>query len=143
MCSESGMGDIIATSGLAVRVYIAYKNAPDDCRHILEEVAALQVFIERAPPHFKATTISSEDRLKGQKLLKGCQSVLQDLYSLLEKYNRLVSINMRLVLKGVKLGNQDIIALQSRLISETALLGGFIRRSVNPSIHSTYQFYEY
>ena len=137
------MADIIATSGLAVRVSIAYKNTPDGCRHISEEAAALQVLIERGTSHFKGTTISSEDRLKAQKVLKSCQSVLQDLYSLLEKYNRLASINMRLVLKGVKVSNQDIITLQSRLISETVLLNGFIRRFVNPSMHSTYQFYEY
>ena len=126
--------NIIAISGQAARVYIDYKNAPDDCRHILEEVAALQTLINKVARHLKSTTMSSDDRLDGQKILKGCQSVLQDLSSLIEKYNRLVSINKRLVLRGVKLGKEDITALQTRLISETVLLNGFIRRFVIPDI---------
>ena len=126
--------DIIATSGLAARAYIDYKYAPVDCRHISKEVAALQILIEKATPHLKGTAISRNDHEYGQKVLKGCRSVLQDLYSLIEKYKRLVSINKKLVLRGVKLGKEDITALQARLISETVLLNGFIRRFVIPDI---------
>ena len=130
--------DIIAISGQAVRAHIAYKDAPDGYRHISEHIAALQVLIDKVAQLLKGTTISSDDRLDGQKILKGCQSVLQDLSSLIEKYNRLVLINRRLVLKGVKLGKEDITALQIRLISQTGLLNGFIRRFVVPVMYSTF-----
>ena len=123
-------GDIIATSGLAVRVYTAYKDAPDGYRHISEDVAALQVLIDKAALHLKSTTISNNDCHDGQRVLKDCQSVLQDLYSLIEKCRRLASMNKRLVLKGVRLGKEDITALQGRLISITGLLNGFVRRCV-------------
>ena len=120
--------NIIATSGLAVRVYTAYKDAPDGYRHISEDVATLQTLIGKAAQHFKGTTISSDDRHDGQKTLKDCQSVLQDLYSFIEKYKRLASINKSLVLDRVKLGKEDITTLQVRLISNTGLLNGFVRR---------------
>ena len=123
--------DIIVISGLAVTVYTAYKNAPlDDDRHILKDIAALQILIDKAAQHLKGTTISSNGRLDGQRVLRGCQSVLQDLYFLIEKYNRLVLINKRLVLKGVRLGKEDITTLQIRLISETVLLKGVVQRFV-------------
>ena len=82
--------DIIAISGLAIRVYTAYKDVPDH-RHISEDIAALQVLINKAGSHFKSTTISNDDQHYGQKTLRGCQSVLEDLNSFIEKYKRLAS----------------------------------------------------
>ena len=128
--------DIIAIAGLAVRVSIAYKDAPDApdaYRHISEEVAALKLLVDKVAPHFKGTTISQEDYHYGEKTLKDCQSVLEDLDSFIQKYRRLASINKRLVLNRFKLGKEDITALDVQLISKTALLNGFVRRWI---VHS-------
>ena len=122
--------DIIAITGLAVTVSIAYKDASNDCRHISEEVSALKLLIERVAPHFKTNTISQEDYHYGEKILKDCQSVLGDLNSFIGKYRRLASINKRLVLNRVKLGKVDITALHVQLISKTVLLKSFVRRCV-------------
>ena len=145
--------DIIVISGLAVRVYTAYKNAPEHHRHISEGVAELQILINKATQHFKGTTISSKGRRDGERVVRGCQSVLQDLYSLIKKYNRLVLINKRLVLRGVRLGKEDITTLQIRLISEIVLLKGVVRRFVifqpctlpyqSYNINYSYSSYEY
>ena len=133
MSSGSGLGDIIATSGLAVRVFAAYKDAPN-YGHVSREVVALQVLIDKVARHLRSTTRSSDDRLDGQKILKGCQGALQDLYSLMEKYRRLASTNKQLVLTMVKLGNKDITTLHEQLISNTGLLNGYVRRFVVPGI---------
>ena len=121
--------DIIAIASLAVRVSIAYKDAPADYRHISKKVAALKLLIDRSAPHFKRSTISQEDYHYGEKVLKSCQGVLEDLGSLIEKYKRLASINKRHVLNRVKIC-KDITALQVRLTSNTVLFNGFIRRCV-------------
>ena len=118
--------DIIAISGLAVRVYRAYKDVPDH-RHISEDIAALRVLIDKVASHIKSTTISNHDLHYGQKTLKGCQGVLEDLNSFIEKYKRLASINKRLVFNSVRLGREDITVLHVRLISNTGLLNGFVR----------------
>ena len=123
-----GVGDILAISELAIKVYTAYKDAPEDYRHISEEVVALQILIDKAAQHFESTTLSSHDRHNGLKVVKGCQSVLEDLDFLIEKYQSLASSNKRLVFKRIKLGREDITALRGRLISNTVLLSGFVRR---------------
>ena len=120
--------DIIAISGLAIRVSIAYKDAPDAYRHISEEVAALKLLVDKVVPHLKRTTISQEDHHYGETVLKGCQGVLEDLNSFIGKYKRLSSMNKRLVLNRVKLGTKDITVLDVQLISKTASLNGFVRK---------------
>ena len=120
-----GVGDIIAISQLAIKVYAAYKDAPNNYQHISEEVMSLQIIIEKAIQHFESPTLSNNDRQLGQKVLKGCQSVLEDLNFLIEKYSNLTSAN---VFKKVQLGAEDIANLRARLISNTSLLNGFIQR---------------
>ena len=122
--------DIISISGLAVRVSIAYKDASDDYRPISEDVSALKLLIDRVAPHFMSNTISQEDYHFGEKVLRGCQSVLEDLNSFMRKYERLASISNRLVLNRVKLGKEDVRALHVQLLSNTVLLNGFLRRCV-------------
>ena len=122
------VGDFIAISQLAIKVYTAYKDAPDIYGNISDEVAGLQILIDKAEQHFKSATISSNDHRNGQKILKGCQSVLEDLNSLIEKYKSLASTNKRLVFKRVKLGIEDIATLRARLTSNATLLSSFIRR---------------
>ena len=121
--------DIIATSGLAFRVHATYKDTPH-YKHISEDVASLQVLIDKAAQHFKSDTITSDDRHYGQKVLKGCQGVLGELNSFIDKYKRLASMNKMLVLNRMKLGKEDITTLQVRLVSNTGLLNGFVRRCV-------------
>ena len=127
-----GMGDIIAISRLAVKVYTAYKDAPGDYRNISDEVESLQILIDKAAPYFDGTTLNSNSRQEGQKALKGCRNVLEDLNSLIEKYNSSASSGTSQVLKRIKLGTEDIASLRVRLISNTTLLNGFIQRSAIP-----------
>ena len=127
-----GVGDIITISGLAAQVYAAFKDAPDEYRHILDEVESLQIIINKAARHFTSTssTLSYNNQREGQTMLKGCQNVLEDLNSLIEKYNSLASAstNTSQVLKRVKLGAEDIATLRARLTSNTTLLSSFIQR---------------
>ena len=122
-----GVGDIIAISGLAVKVYRAYKDAPEDYRHISGEVESLQILIDKASQHFKSNTRDSKSRNEGQKALQGCKHVLEDLNSLIEKYNGSASSSQ--VFNRIKLGTEDIATLRARLILNTGLLNGFIQRS--------------
>ena len=123
------MGDIIVISELAVKVYTAYKDAPDNYRHISDEVKSLHIRINKAIKLFKSSTLSDSDRQEGQEVLKGCQNVLEDLNSLIEKYNGLASADTSQVFKRVQLGMEDIATLRARLVSNTVLLNGFIQRS--------------
>lgn len=122
------VGDILTVSQLAVKVYTAYKDAPDDYKHIAEEVDSLQSMFTRAVQHSQSTTLSDDDRQEGQKVLTGCQSVLGDLNSLIEKYKSLASANKNQAFMKVKLGTEDIATLRARLGTNATLLSSFIGR---------------
>ena len=120
-----GVGDIMAISRLAMKVHEAYKDAPDEYRQLSEEVSSLQIIIDQAVQHFQSTTLNDTDRRLGQKVLKGCQSVLEDLNSFINKY---MAAKTRQVFKRVILGSDDIGTLRARLISNIGLLNRFIQR---------------
>ena len=122
------MGDIITLSGLAVQVYTAYKDAPDEYKHISNEVKSLQILIDKAVPYCKSTSLDNNSRQEGQQALKGCNDVLEGLNSLIKKYNSSGSSRTSQVLKRIRLGTEDIASLRVRLISNTTLLNAFIQR---------------
>ena len=122
------MGDIMAISGLALKVYTAYKDAPDDYRNIADEVNSLHIIIEEAARHFESTTLGDKKQQRGKEVLVGCQNVLKDLDALIEKYNALVSSDRSQVFQRIKLGTEDIVTLRARLTSNTTLLNSFIQR---------------
>ena len=128
MGSGLGMGDIIAISKLAVKVYIAYKDAPNEYKHVTEEVKSLHIMVKKAAQHFESTTLDDNARQDGQEILKGCQSVLGDLNTLIKKYNSLASANPGQVFHRIRLGTEDIATLRARLTSNALLLSSFIRR---------------
>lgn len=116
------VGNIMAVSRLATKVYLACKDTPDDFRHISEEVMSLQAIVNMAVPYFE-TPLSDNDKQLGQEVLRGCQSALEDLNSLIEKHP--TPTNAHQALGGVKL---SVRALKARFISNTSLLNGFIQR---------------
>ena len=122
------VGDIIAISGLAVQVYTAYQDAPDDYKNISDEVKSLKILIDKAAPYFDSTTLKPNSRQEGQQALKGCKDVLENLNSLIEKYNSSGPSRTSQVLKRIRLGTEDIASLRVRLISNTVLLNAFIQR---------------
>ena len=124
------MGDIMAISGLALKVYTAYKDAPDDYKNIADEVRSLHIIIEGAARHFESTTLSNKIQQGGKEVLEGCQNVLKDLDTLIEKYNALAPANANTsqVFRRIKLGSEDIVTLRARLTSNTILLNSFIQR---------------
>ena len=125
-----GVGDIMAISGLAIKVYTAYKDAPDDYRNIADEVKSLHIIINEAARHFESTTLGNQKQQRGKEVLESCQNVLQDLDTLIEKYNALVPANANTsrVFRRIKLSTEDITILRARLISNTILLNSFVQR---------------
>ena len=125
-----GVGDIIAISRLAVQVYTAYQDAPDDYKNISNEVKSLQILIDKAAPYFRSATLSTNSRQEGQQALQGCKDVLEGLNSIIQKYNSAGPSRTSQVLKRIRLGTEDIGSLRVRLISNIALLNAFIQRLV-------------
>ena len=132
------MGDILAISELAIKVYTAYKDAPGDYRHIADEVRSLHIVIKKAAQHFNNPTLSNDSRQEGQEVLQGCQNVLEELDTLIVKYSSLASGGTGKVLQRIKLSAEDIAALRARLTSNITLLTSFIQRFDIPAITIKY-----
>ena len=64
-------------------------------------------------------------------MLRGCQSVLRDLDSLIEECNSLDTANKSQVFKRVQLGTENIATLRAGLTANTTLLSSFIRKFVS------------
>ena len=130
-----GVGDVIAVSTLAARVHSCYKDAPDEYKYILEDVRSLQIIIDGAKHYFENSTLSGDKCLEAQEVLQGCQSVLQELDCLVTKYQSIAIPKRWQFWKRVKFGNKNIMALRTRLTSNTILLSNFIRRFVLAICH--------
>ena len=126
-----GVGDIIAISALAVKVYTAYQDAPDDYRHFSGEVRLLEVMINKAKKHF--TSLSDEKQMEGRLVLESCQTLLENLNSLVGKYKSLDATDNKLDWNRIKFFKEDIAPLRQRLISNTGFLSDFVRRSNMPA----------
>ena len=137
-----GLGDVMAISSLAFKVYTACKDAPDDYRDISGEVKSLHIVINNAAQCFESTTFSANDQQMGKEILRSCQKLLEDLDSFIGKYNSLAppstststSISPSQVVQQVRLGTslvagtEDIATFRARLTSNTTLLSCFIQR---------------
>lgn len=124
---ESGLRGnpaLLATSPL----HVAYKDAPSNYRHILDEAKSLQIILYKAMNYFEETDLSQYDRQDGKEVLKSCRDVLDDLNSLVEKYSSLAFPKAGQVFQRVKFGSEDIETLRARVISTTSLLNCFIQR---------------
>ena len=126
-----GVGDIVAISRLAGQVYTAYRDAPDNYKHISDDIKSLQNLIDKAAPYFNSTSLNNNSRQEGEQALRGCKDVLEGLNSRIERYNSSGSSRTSQVLRRLSLGTEDIVSLRVRLISNTALLNAFIQRSAS------------
>ena len=133
-----GVGDIMAVSRLALKVYTAYKDAPGDYRNIADEVKSFHIIINEVAPYFESTTTPSSNK---QHILESCQNLLRDLDALMEEYKALAPANTSHTgpppsykdggiqsFQRIKFGTEDIATLRARLISNTTLLNSYMQR---------------
>lgn len=123
----NGVGDFIAVSALALKVYRAYKDAPDEYKHISDEVKSLHGLIEGVQ-RLEMAALSCSQQQNGKEILQCCHCVLEDLEAFIEKYKSLNKFTR------VKLSLKDMTALRTKLISNTMFLHVFIQRFVSPMI---------
>ena len=131
-----GVGDFLTVSKLALQVYSAYKGAPADLRNISDEIKSLHNVVNIAQSQFGGSNPNPEDEKKLKEVLQGCHNVLKDLDQLLVKYRAMASntsqngLAVRRTVDRVKWGQENMIELRARLISNTTLLNTFISRYV-------------
>jgi hypothetical protein len=120
------VADFVTLGELAWKVYKSCKDAPKSFIDLSHEVLSLSAVLKEAEETFSGQTLP----LKTQERLKtvgdGCRIVLEDLQSLIDRYESLGKQTKR---TWDRLGwcSNDTVKLRSRLTSNTVLLTAFIR----------------
>lgn len=143
-----GVGDIIAVSKLAWKVYRSCQDSGDEFKALSGEVLSMHVLLketadetELADSSSKQTATDSKHRKKKDKhkakkssppklktdlviILEGCNGVLADTEKLLEKYASLGSRAQR-AWDRLRFGLEDINGLRTRFISNVTVLTSY------------------
>ncbi|KAI9714125.1 MAG: hypothetical protein M1828_001215 [Chrysothrix sp. TS-e1954] len=120
-----GVGDFLAVSELAWKIYKAVKEAPHAFQDIHQELQSFTFVLREVQENVTKRKLSpqQEERLGG--ILSGCQHVLEDLENLVERYQGLLG-KSGLSLDRPKFAGQNVVALRMRLISNMNMLTGFM-----------------
>lgn len=118
--------DFVALGQLAWKIYKACKNAPEGFKHVSQEVLSLHAVLREVEETYSATSLSAVQQSRLGIIGDGCRAVLEDLQSVLDKYN---SLGTRTKRTWDRLGwaSKDIAELRSRLGSNTVLLTTFMK----------------
>jgi hypothetical protein len=120
------VGDFIAVTALAYKVYKSCSGASESFRNISAEVRSMQLVLEETQDLISENKQSLEPRRVARlvEIKDGCHDVLRDLERLLEKYESLGSDKQRTRDK-VKWGLEEVSEVRERLSINVNLLTSF------------------
>lgn len=121
-----GVGDFLAVGKLAWAVYKSCRDAPDSFKNISIEVLSLHAVLKEVEETLSEQAISASKQHSLATVTTGCRCVLEDLQTLVTKYENMGSQSKR-TWDRLKWGSNDIAELRARLISNTVLLAAFMR----------------
>jgi hypothetical protein len=120
------VGDFVTLGQLAWNVYKSCKDAPQSFNNISQEVLSLSAVLREAEESFSGQTLTMATQEGLRTVRDGCHGVLEDLQSLLDRYESLGTQTKR-TWDRVGWGSNDITELRSRLTSNIGLLTALIR----------------
>ena len=120
------VGDVIVIGKLAWSVYKSCIDAPASFGNIAQEVIALEVVIRQFSEAFEWQELSDLEKRRLEIIGKGCEDVLRDLQTLVNKYDSL-GLNAKLSFDRLKWAAAPVDELRTRLISNTTILSAFIQ----------------
>lgn len=124
MSFGTGIGDVISISTLAWKVFKSCKDSSEDFRNLSNEVVSLHVVLKETQELILENDLDSEQASHLGHLKDGCQKVLEDLQSLLERYKSLGMKSQR-TWDRMKWGTEGIANVRTRLISNTTMLSAY------------------
>jgi hypothetical protein len=120
------VGDFIAVGSLAWKVYKSCKDAPESFKNISLEVLSLHAVLKETEETLLGHPLPPSKVAGLATVTNGCKDVLQNLESLIVKYESLGS-NSRRTWDRMRWHSDDITELRARLTSNVVLLTGYIR----------------
>ena len=121
-----GAADIIGLSRLAWSVYKRCKEAPDSFESVSQEALSLHALLKETEELLSEGELSLSQAARLSTISHGCQELLTELETLIEKYDNLGSEKIR-VWDRFLFSVQDVSSLRQRLIAHASMLSGFIQ----------------
>ena len=121
-----GVGDLGTVANLAWSVYKCCKGAPESFKHITMEVMALHAVLQETHECLSPCPRPSSKQASFGAIIQGCEEVLTDLQTLLNKYKSLGTQSKR-TWDRMGWGTNDIGELRARLTSTIGLLNAYLR----------------
>ena len=119
-----GLGDIIAVSDKAWKLYQLCSHSSEQFTAISTQVGLLHIVLKQNKENVEKTRLTSEKRTDLAVLITGCDDVLNALEKLLDKYESF-STKEQSVWNQFKLGLEDVTKLQQKLDTNIGLLTAY------------------
>jgi hypothetical protein len=118
--------DFVAVPAYAWRVYRACRSSSEEFKSVAAEVASLHVVLKETEEYVseRGASLGSDREAQLMVLEKECRGVLQDLETLLLRYESLGTQTQR-TWDRMRWGSEDISAARQRLSTCTSLLTSF------------------
>ena len=118
------VGDVIAVSTLAWKVYKAYKDAPGEFQAMANEILSLHVVLKEVEENIGLSHCTREL----ETVRNGCKDVLTELQEIQQKYEASLGIatrSSRHNFDRMKFWKEDIAGLRARVVLNTSMLAAF------------------
>jgi hypothetical protein len=126
MSFGTSVGDFITVGKLVRQAYQLWNDAPDSFKNISSEVLSLHALLNEVDETLSGQPLSRSQQARLATIRSGCDSILRDLQSIVERHKSLGSLNKR-ARDRLTWPSGDIGELRGRLTSNTALIGAFMR----------------
>lgn len=118
------VGDFVICIQLAHKVWRECRDAPDEFRAVSTEVASLQLVLKEVQESVNDHEPSPSKMNDLKQLIEGCNDVLKELQSLLQKYKSLGTQSRR-TWDRLRWGEEHVESIRQRVISNIGLLTSF------------------
>jgi len=119
MSFGSGIGDIIALTELAWKVWNGYSKAPKEFKDICGEIHCFASALENAPHSWPDA--ATQDQF--QRIIAGCKELLDDLDKILQQYASLANAKGNTIDR--LMWGEDLGALRLRIVTSLSSLTNF------------------
>lgn len=120
------VGGFAVLGQISWKIYKACKDAPESFKNVSQEVLSLNAVLKEVEETYSDAVLSAARQSRLEMVGDGCRAVLEDLQSIIDKYNSLGRKTKR-TWDRLGWGSNDIAELRSRLISNTVMLTTFVK----------------
>ena len=130
-----GVSDFLKLCEVSWSIYKACRDAPTSFGQVAQEVLSLEAIMREVGDVLKGESLSPQQQASLQTLRTGCQSVLEELQGLVNKYHSLGTASKK-AWDRLKWSSKSIGEIRTRLTSNTVLLTAYLRYVLR---HDKYQ----